>query len=112
MTSEDRIRRARFAAAATARTVADLQSTITSLEQTGLSLRQFIAAEEHRTRVRDQSHPAYSLVATDASVRLTRLQTTLTGLKDQLRDALLERDNAIAILSVLRVPDQLQKEPA
>jgi hypothetical protein len=101
MKFEERIRRARFLAAASTQTVADLQTTIDNLEQTGLSLRQLIAAEEFRTRVNDQSHPVYSLVATDAFARLTRLQTTLTGLQDQLRVALLERNNSIADLSAL-----------
>ena len=97
----ERIRRARFLAAASTQTVADLQSMIDNLEQTGLSLQQLIAAEEFRTRVNDQSHPTYSLVAKDAFMRLARLQTTLTGLQDQVSGALLERDNSITHLSAL-----------
>ena len=101
MKMEERIRRARFTATASTRNVADLQSAIANLVQTDLSLRQLIAAEESRTRVNDQSHPTYSLVAIDAFMRLSRLKTTLKRLNDQLGGALLERDKYISNLSAL-----------
>ena len=101
MKMNERVRRARFTAAAKARAVADLQAAIAIIERTISALSQDIAAEERRTRVVDRSRVTYSLAAKDAADRSQRLQKTIAALKTNLHSAVVERDDALAQVIIL-----------
>ena len=101
MNMDERVRRARFAAAAKTRNVVDLQVAIERMERATSALIQCATAEERRTRTVDRSHVTYSMVAKDAVERSHRLQKTIAELKTMLQVAIVERDSAAAHLGVL-----------
>ena len=103
MDIDERVRRARFIAKAKIRTVTDLETAITTLERTNAALTQFIAAEERRTKITNRTSAVYSMAASDSADRSKRLQKTIAELKTNLRSAIIERDSAVALCSILEV---------
>ena len=110
MKMDERVRRARFTAVAKARTVADLQTAIATMERSTSALTQFVAAEERRTRIVSRSHVTYSLSAKDAADRSYRLRKTVADLTTKLHVAIIERDSAVAHVATLEV--MLEKSPS
>lgn len=53
-----------------------------------------IQAEEDRTGIRDKSHFSYSTYAKSAAQRRDNLRTSNDAMRDQLADAVRERDEA------------------
>jgi hypothetical protein len=74
MKLDERVHRARITAAAKVRTVVELETAIATMEQTISALKQFIAAEERRTKVTDRSSPIYSMAAMASTDRSNRLE--------------------------------------
>lgn len=95
------VHRARFTAAAKARSVVELEAAIQGMERTTSALVQFIVAEERRTKVVDRAHITYSMAAKDATDRLHRLRKTIAELKTRRQAAIAERDSAAAHLGIL-----------
>jgi hypothetical protein len=93
--------RGRFDATAKARAVADLQSAISEMEQLMSALNRFVAREEERTRVSDLTHYTYSPAAMAARERVLKLNQSITDLIAKLEIAIVDRDQALAVVAAL-----------
>jgi hypothetical protein len=111
MDMDERLRRARFYAAAKARTIVDLQVAIKNMETTASDLRQFIDTEERRTKITDRSRVTYSLAANHAADRAHRLQKTIVELASRLRIAIIERDSTVAQISIWEETSATKQSP-
>ena len=103
MNMDERVHRARFTAAAKVRTVVELETAIATMQRTISALGQFITAEERRTKVTNRSSPFYSMAAKDSADRSNRLEKTIGAFKNKLHVAIIERDSAVAHVSILDV---------
>ena len=112
MNIDERVRRARFTANAKIRTVADLETTIATLERTHAALTQFIATEERRTKITNRSSAVYSMAASGSADRSRRVQKTIAQLKTNLHSAIIERDSAVALCSILEVMFAIKPSPS
>jgi hypothetical protein len=101
MKMDERVHRARFTAAAKVRIVVELETAIATMERTISALSQFIAAEERRTKVTNRSSPIYSMAAKDSADRSNRLEETIGAFKNKHHVAIIERDSAVAQVSIL-----------
>ena len=90
--------RGRFEATAKARAVADLQSSISDMNQLRSALNRFVRREEERTHVSDVTRYTYSSVAMVARERVLKLDQSIAELTAKLKVALVERDRAAAAL--------------
>ena len=95
------LQRGRFDAVAKARAVADLQSAISEMEQLMSALNRFVAREEERTRVSDLTHYTYSPAAMAARERVLKLNQSITDLIAKLEIAIVDRDQALAVVAAL-----------
>jgi flagellar protein FliJ len=77
------------------RKVADLEHMIREFEGMASDLDRQIKAEEHRTRITDPVHFAYSNFAKSARQRRDNLRASAAGLKVNLEEAQRERDDAL-----------------
>jgi hypothetical protein len=93
--------RGRFDATAKARSVAELQSAISEMEQLMSALNRFVAREEERTRVSDVTHYTYSPAAMAARERVLKLNQSITDLIAKLEIAIVDRDQALAVVAAL-----------
>jgi hypothetical protein len=93
--------RGRFDATAKARAVADLQSAISEMEQLMSALNRFVAREEERTRVSDLTHYTYSPAAMAARERVLKLNQSITDLIAKFEIAIVDRDQALAVVAAL-----------
>jgi flagellar protein FliJ len=84
--------------------VTDLEGAIREFEDMASVLDRQIKAEEHRTRIKDVSHPAYSNFAKSATQRRDNLRASATSLKVKLEEALRERDDVLEKLNRASVP--------
>ena len=102
----------RFEAKTKAQKVASLETVIRDLDGMAADLLQQIAAEEERTKVRDERRRDYSMVALAAAIRRRKLMVSLAELKASLETA--TRDHAAAEVAVRdlelarRTPSELQ----
>lgn len=76
------------------RKVEDLERMIREFDAMAADLDRQIQAEEDRTGIRDKSHFSYSTYAKSAAQRRDNLRTSNDAMRDQLADAIRERDEA------------------
>jgi flagellar FliJ protein len=92
------VRLKRFQESSAALKVASIEGTILSFERVMLDLSEQIEAEEHRTRIADPAHFAYSTLAKAARLRRNNLATTSGDLKAKLEVAKSEHAVVLAEL--------------
>jgi flagellar FliJ protein len=78
---ERALRQKRFEESSSATKIDSLQAAIDSFERIVLDLSEQIEAEEHRTRIAEPVHFAYSMLANAARLRRTNLLLTISDLK-------------------------------
>lgn len=76
------------------RKVEDLERMIREFDVMAAELDRQIQAEEDRTGIRDKTHFSYSTYAKSAAQRRDNLRTSNDAMRDQLADAMRERDEA------------------
>lgn len=76
------------------RKVEDLERMIREFDAMAADLDRRIQAEEDRTGIRDRSHFSYSTFAKSAAQRRDNLRTSNDAMREQLADAIRERDEA------------------
>lgn len=76
------------------RKVEDLERMVREFEGMAIDLDRQIQAEEDRTGIRDRAHFSYSTFAKSAAQRRDNLRTSIDAMKDQLAEAVRERDSA------------------
>ncbi len=76
------------------RKVEDLERMIREFDAMAADLDRQIQAEEDRTGIRDRGHFSYSTFAKSAAQRRDNLRTSNDAMRDQLADAIRERDEA------------------
>ena len=91
---ETALRLKRFEADEKARKANDLEQMIREFENMATDLERQIAAEEDRTGVRDPAHFSYSTFAKSASQRRDNLRASVAELREKLKAAQQERDEA------------------
>ena len=77
------------------RKVDDLERMIREFDAMAADLDRQIQAEEDRTGIRDRAHFSYSTFAKSAAQRRDNLRTSNDAMRDQLADAIRERDEAV-----------------
>ena len=86
------------------RKVEDLERMIREFEGMAVDLDRQIQAEEDRTGIRDRAHFSYSTFAKSAAQRRDNLRTSIDAMKDQLAEAMRERDSATETYARFRGP--------
>jgi len=76
------------------RKVEDLERMIREFDAMAADLDRQIQAEEDRTGIRDRAHFSYSTFAKSAAQRRDNLRTSNDAMREQLADAIRERDEA------------------
>jgi glycyl-tRNA synthetase alpha subunit len=71
------------------------------MEQLKSALNRFIGREEERTRVSDATRNTYSSAAMAARERVLKLNQSITVLTAKLAVAIVERDQAVAVVAAL-----------
>jgi flagellar protein FliJ len=95
------LRLKRFEATEKARKVASIETMILDFEHMATDLSRQISAEEERTGVKDPAHFAYSTFAKAATLRRTKLLTSVADLRVKLDAARHEHEEAVTELRKL-----------
>jgi flagellar FliJ protein len=98
MKRQDRLRLKRFQESSAALKAVSIEATIVNFERIAVDLSEQIEAEEHRTRIAEPAHFAYSTLAKAARLRRTNLVTTIDDLKAKYEVAKREHEKATAEL--------------
>ena len=96
---DNALRLRRHAVDEKARKVEDLERMIREFDKMAADLDRQIQAEEDRTGIRDRTHFSYSTYAKSAAQRRDNLRTSNDGMREQLADAIRERDEAAEALA-------------
>ncbi len=91
---ENAMRLRRHAVDEKSRKVDELERIIREFDTMAVDLDRQIQAEEDRTGIRDRSHFSYSTFAKSAAQRRDNLRTSTEAMRDQLAEAVRERDDA------------------
>ena len=91
---ENAMRLRRHAVDEKSRKVDELERIIREFDTMAVDLDRQIQAEEDRTGIRDRSHFSYSTYAKSATQRRDNLRTSTEAMRDQLAEAVRERDDA------------------
>ena len=91
---DNALRLRRHAVDEKARKVEDLERMIREFDNMAADLDRQIQVEEDRTGIRDKYHFSYSTYAKAAAQRRDNLRTSNDGMREQLADAIRERDDA------------------
>lgn len=91
---ENAMRLRRHAVDEKSRKVDELERIIREFDTMAVDLDRQIQAEEDRTGIRDRSHFSYSTYAKSAAQRRDNLRTSTEAMRDQLAEAIRERDDA------------------
>jgi flagellar protein FliJ len=91
---ENAMRLRRHAVDEKSRKVDELERIIREFDTMAVDLDRQIQAEEDRTGIRDRSHFSYSTYAKSAAQRRDNLRTSTEAMRDQLAEAVRERDDA------------------
>jgi hypothetical protein len=94
------LRRVHHDAKVKARSVVVIESALREMQAMAITLDQFVAAEEVRTRIADVKHAAYSTSTIAARARSAKLRKSITQLKTKLFVATAERDSALAVVTL------------
>ena len=91
---ENALRLRRHAVDEKTRKVDELERIIREFDAMAVDLERQIQAEEDRTGIRDRSHFSYSTFAKSAAQRRDNLRTSTDAMREQLAEAVRERDDA------------------
>ncbi len=91
---ENALRLRRHAVDEKSRKVDELERIIREFDTMAVDLDRQIQAEEDRTGIRDRSHFSYSTYAKSAAQRRDNLRTSTEAMREQLAEAVRERDDA------------------
>jgi flagellar protein FliJ len=101
MARENALRRQQRHAAEHTRKVASIEAMMVDFERMAASLASDVAAEEERTRIKDPTHVAYSLLAKAVALRRSNLLVSTADLKLRLEAARRESNDAVMQLRAL-----------
>ena len=91
---ENAMRLRRYAVDEKSRKVDEIERIIREFDTMAVDLNRQIQAEEDRTGIRDRGHFSYSTYAKSAAQRRDNLRTSTEAMREQLAEAIRERDDA------------------
>ena len=91
---ENAMRLRRYAVDEKSRKVDEIERIIREFDTMAVDLDRQIQAEEDRTGIRDRGHFSYSTYAKSAAQRRDNLRTSTEAMREQLAEAIRERDDA------------------